>query len=82
MKEKEVNFRIIELPTHQVLLTKDFDNENDEAGLLLVITVFLDGVKVDLKLNYKDEEVRNRLFLEMTEVMAQSFLDNVISGVF
>lgn len=79
---KEVKFRIIELPTHQILLTKDFDNEDDDSMLLLVLTVFLDGVKVDLKLNYKDEEVRDRLFLEMTEVRAQSFLDNVISGAF
>ncbi len=78
---KEVKFRIIELPTHQVLLTKDFDNENDDAGLLLVITIFLDGVKINLKLNYKDEDVRDRLFDEMTEEKAQGFLDNVILQV-
>ena len=76
---KEVKFRIIELPTHQVLLTKDFDNENDDASLLLVVTIFFDGVKADLKLNYKDEAIRDRLFLEMTEHKAQGFLDNVKS---
>jgi hypothetical protein len=26
---KQVNFRIIELPTHQVLLTKDFDDDEE-----------------------------------------------------
>ena len=78
---KEVKFRIIELPTHQILLTKDFDNENDDAGLLLVITLFLDGVKANLKLNYKDEDKRDRIFLEMTEEQAQGFLDNVMAQV-
>lgn len=78
---KEVKFRIIELPTHQILLTKDFDNENDDASLLLVITLFLDGVKADLKLNYKDEEKRDRIFLEMTEDKAQGFLDNIMAQV-
>ena len=37
---KEINFRIIELPTHQVLLTKDFDEDeliksSEEIGLNL-----------------------------------------------
>ena len=35
---KEVNFRIVELKTVQVLLTKDFDSEKDEANSLLLIT--------------------------------------------
>ena len=78
---KELKFRIIELPTHQMLLTKDFDNENDDASLLLVLTLFSDGVKVDLKLNYNSEEVRDRIFKEMSQDKAQLFLDNVLSQV-
>ena len=76
---KEVKFRIIELPTHQVLLTKDFDNDSDEANLLLVVTIFFDGVKADLKLGYEDEEIRDKVFLEMTEEKAQGFLDSIKS---
>ena len=75
---KEVKFRIIELPTHQVLLTKDFD-DSDEANLLLVITIFFDGVKVCFKLSYEDEEIRDKVFLEMTEEKAQGFLDSIKS---
>jgi hypothetical protein len=74
---KEVKFRIIELPTHQVLLTKDFDNDNDDddASLLLMITVFFEDAKVDLKMHCRDEKVRDKLFSEMTEEKAQGFLD-------
>ena len=59
---KKTHFRIIELPTYQVLLTKDFDNEQDESEFLLVISFFFDVVKADLKLNYSDEEKRDNIF--------------------
>lgn len=61
---KEVNFRIIELPTHQVLLTKDFDDD-EESKPLLTITFFLEGVKINQKLGYDEE--------------AQKTLDNVLA---
>lgn len=41
---KEINFRIIELPTHQILISKDFDEEEEERELL-VITFFIEGLK-------------------------------------
>ena len=77
---KEEKFRIIELPTHQMLLTKDFDSESNDARLLLVITVFLDEAKAYLKLAYNDEEKRNNMFL-MSEEKAQGFLDIIISKI-
>jgi hypothetical protein len=60
------NFRIIETETHQVLLTKDFDNDDEDNSPLLVITFFLDGVKVSQKLGYDSEKVRDRVFHEIT----------------
>ena len=73
---KEVHFRIIELPTHQVLLTKDFDEEENDKPLV-VITFFLDGIKLNMKLGYTDEHKRDKMFSEFTEIQAQSFLDKM-----
>ena len=79
---KEVNFKIIELPTHQVLLTKDFDSDSDdESTCLMVITFFLEGVKLDLKLSYNSEEKRNKMFDEFVETNAQNVLDNMIAQI-
>lgn len=78
---KEVKFRIIELPTHQILLTKSFDNENEEAENVLRITFFLDGIEANMSLSYTDEETRNKLFNEMTNEQAQGFLDNVTAQI-
>lgn len=75
---KEINFRIIELPTHQVLLTRDFDNEEDDKPLL-TLTFFVDDVKISQKLGYGDEKTRDEIFNSLTEEQAQTFLDNIIS---
>jgi hypothetical protein len=75
---KEVNFRIIELPTHQVLLTKDFDDD-EESIPLLTITFFLEGVKVDQKLGYYDEAKRDEMFDKVTAEQVQKTLDNALS---
>lgn len=77
--KKEEKFRIIELLTHQVLLTKAFDNENDEAEYVLRITIFFDGIEANLALNYSNEETRDKLFNEMKDEQAQAFLNNVQS---
>lgn len=75
---KEINFRIIELPTHQVLLQKDFDNDDDEESDLMVITFYLDGVKVKNSYGYDNSETRDRVFDEVTEKQVQSLVDNAI----
>lgn len=75
---KEVNFRIIELPTHQVLLTKDFDDD-EEGSPLLTVTFFLEGVKVRQKLGYSDEEKRDKIFVDFTDENAQTMLDNTLA---
>ena len=75
---KEVNFRIIELPTHQVLLTKDFDDD-EESKPLLTITFFLEGVKVNQKLGYDDEVKRDEMFNKVTDEQVQKTLDNALA---
>lgn len=75
---KQVNFRIIELPTHQVLLTKDFDDD-EESKPLLTITFFLEGVKVNQKLGYDDEAKRDQMFDKVTDEQLQKTLDNALA---
>jgi hypothetical protein len=73
---KEINFRIIELPTHQILISKDFDDE--EESELLVMTFFIEGVKVTQKFGYDNEEKRNEMFDKITDEQAQKSLDGTI----
>lgn len=75
--EKEINFRIIELPTHQVLLTRDFDNE-DKDQPVITITFFLDGVKVKQSLGYNEESKRDEYFNKITDKLVQQMLDNCL----
>jgi len=76
---KEINFRIVELPTHQVLISKDFDNDSDTENDLIVITLFIDGVKANLTYGYSDTDKRDRIFNEITDKQIQSTLDGVLN---
>ena len=71
---KEVNFRIIELPTHQVLLAKDFDDDEDNISLI-TITFFIDNVKVCQKYGYESESKRDETFDSITDNQVQNILD-------
>jgi hypothetical protein len=73
---KEINFRIIELPTHQILISKDFDEEEEKD--LLVITFFIEGVKVNQKMEYNDKAKRDEIFDKVTDEQAQKTLNNVL----
>lgn len=73
----EKHFRIIELPTHQVLLTKDFDDDN-ESTPLLTVTFFLDGVKVCQKLGYEDTNKRDDSFNDFKDEHAQLMLNSTL----
>lgn len=77
---KKTYFRIIELPTHQVMLSKDFDSDNDDQPTL-VITFFFDGIKVCQTLGYPSDEKRDVIFDSFTDEQAQSVLDTA-SGLF
>lgn len=76
---KEIKFKIIELAEYQVLLTKDFDNESDEDIYMIVISFFIDGVKVTYKYHYEKEKNRDDMFLLITDKYVQSLIDNAIT---
>lgn len=71
---KEINFRIIELSDYQVLIMKDFDNDDDENGDTIVMTAFVDGVKVSNTYGYDSRGKRDMAFDEITEDMAKGFV--------
>lgn len=73
---KEINFRIIELPTHQILISKDFDEEEEKE--LLIITFFIDNVKVTQKMGYNYKAKRDEVFEKVTDEQAQKTLNNVL----
>jgi len=76
---KEINFRIIELPTHQVLLQKDFSNdEEQEENDLLLVVFYINGVKCQYSYGYEDTETRDKVFLSITNEQAQNTLDNAL----
>ncbi len=74
---KEVNFRIIELQTNQVLLAKDFDNSDGYEPELHII-FFTEGVKIDLTNKFNSEESRNKHFDDFTDNDAQTLIDKFI----
>lgn len=75
---KKVHFRIIELPTHQVLLQKDFDNEGDEDTYLISISFFVDDAKATHKYTYEKEKNRDDMFELIDSKHVQSLVDNAL----
>lgn len=75
---KEVVFRIIELPTHQVLLIKCVDE--DEPTMKIMICH--DETLVTQTLTFKEEEKRDAVFNEHTEETAQKNLNSVLRVVY
>lgn len=74
---KSTHFKIIELPTHQVLLTKDFDTE-DDGNPVLVVSFFFGSVKASHKLGFQNDQALEDAFNAFDEELAQEFLDNTI----
>ena len=78
---KEVFFKIIELPTHQVLFTKDFAEVEDEDCPVISITFFIEGAKVCQTMSYANEEKRDEMFDKLTEQHAQQTVDTVLKMI-
>lgn len=78
MSDKQTHFRIIELPTHQVLITKDWD---DDEHPIVSVTFFLDGMKITQSLGYTELEKRDSAFESFNDAHAQGFLDFVLSAM-
>lgn len=78
MSEKITYFRIIELPTHQVLVTKDW---NDDEDPIISVTFFLEGMKITQSLGYTEAEKRDGAFDKFNDKYAQAMLDMVLSAM-
>lgn len=75
--EKEQRFKIIELPTHQVMVMKDWDEEDSTPRVLVII--FIDGVKFQPSFGYKTNSEMAKAFDKIDSSMAQQMLDGAIS---
>ena len=69
--------KIFDLPDHQVVVAKDFSDEEDEAAGDIVLTTFLDGVKVTMKHGYKSLEKRDQDFERFDSVAATGFVQGI-----
>ena len=78
---KTIHFRIIELPTHQVLITKGFNKDQEDAEFLVVISFFLEEVKADITYYYSSEEKRDNIFYNISSEQVQQIVDNAINDV-
>lgn len=75
-KMKEINFRIIELESHQVLLTKVFD---DEDKPVLIITVVINKTIASKRLTFEHEAERDLVFDNFTDEQAKEIVDNALT---
>lgn len=75
---KTKHFRIVELPEYQVLLTKDFDNEEALPMPLLTFSFFVEGAKADFSLRYSLEEKRDELFETLSNEEVENIAERII----
>jgi len=71
---KEINFRLIELPLHQFLVEKSFD---EEENFTLVLTFYIGGLKITETMAFEDEEVRDNRFECVTTEFAEVMIKKV-----
>jgi hypothetical protein len=69
---KEIFFKIIELPSYQVLLTKENCEDGDPC---VSVAFFHEGVKVTQQLGYTDESSRDNLFNTITNEQVQDLIN-------
>ena len=80
----EKHFRIIELEERQVLLTKDFKvDEQDVPAEELVVSFFLDGVRINQVFGFSPDNVKERdtMFEKFTKEDAESIVNGVIEMI-
>lgn len=76
---KQTRYRIIELPEYQILLKKDYDEEDDKETFSM--SVYIDGITASNSYGYDTEEERNEWFEKVTDSQAQVFVDNIIKMI-
>lgn len=75
---KEINYKLFELPTHQVLVEKDF-SENEEP--MLTITFHQGGVRIAQKLAFAKDKVRDMAFDTFNAEKAQRILTDTLKMI-
>lgn len=70
---KVINFRLIELESHQVLLEKRWDDEEDKPAISIVFHE--NELRIEQKHGYNNEENRDRIFETFTAEQAQKCID-------
>lgn len=72
---KQEHFRIFETKTHQLLLTKDFEDDVPTISF----SFFNDGVKVVQTTSYHIEEHRDEVFRDFTRAQAEKMINGILS---
>lgn len=78
--------KIIELPTHQVLVEKKLDTEGEETVEAFAVHLFMEddkdvSVKVTATLGFESAEKRDKAFDEYNEEHAAQFLSDIMQMV-
>lgn len=73
---KKTYFRIIELPHKQVLLSKDFDPDEDNAPILSII-YHEEDAKISTHIPFASELERDKEFDQLTPVRVENYINTL-----
>lgn len=73
-------FRIISTTTHDVLLKKSWDKE-DEYPAIAFLFFPIEGIETSFELTFDTEEIRDLVFNEYTEEQTNKMVSNVINDI-
>jgi hypothetical protein len=69
--------KIFQVGDHQVLITKEGFNDEDEAHET-ALSAYVDGTKFTMKFGHKDEKKANAIFDQYDESMAERWLEDTV----
>ena len=72
-KIRVIYFKIFDLPSHQVLLTKD----TYEDEYQMIISFFIEGARIDMKYGYKNEKKRDEMF----DIVNEEYLNELVNHI-
>ncbi len=71
--------KLFDLPEHQVIVAKDFSNEDEEMEGQLVVTTFIDSVKVQMKYGFEKLADRDQAFEKYDRAAAEKLISSSIN---
>lgn len=72
----EQNFRLLEVADIQVLIMKDFDEEENVSPYNIKVIFFIDGMKATHKYYYKKVAKRNEMFDSVDAKTLSTIVEN------